>query len=304
MKILIGIGFVILSFLGGCRFSSADRKNDGCDLIVCTTSIIADCVRQLVPKNIEVVALMGAGVDPHMYKALPNDLKILDQADVVIVNGLHLEAKFDAVFKELRKSKTILTVADGMEEKNKISHGKKAYDPHIWFDLMIWNNGMHKIAEELGNIFPKYKLEILRNWVKFNNQAIHIDQSIQEKIQSLPANKRTLITSHDAFSYFGRRYRFKIKSVQGMNTMIESGLNDNKSLIDFIILNNVSAVFIETSVSSKSLKSIQEACRSRKHSIKLGTALCSDALGDPKSKEGSYFGMLESNVDKIINGLH
>ena len=304
MKIGILIGLVILTVLGGCRFSPADTKNDGHDLIVCTTSIIADCVRQLVPKNIEVVALMGAGVDPHMYKALPNDLYLLDQADVVIVNGLHLEAKFDAVFNELKKSKTILTVADDMDDRMKINHGKKAFDPHIWFDLMIWNKGMNGIAEKLAKSFPKHKLEIARNWVKFNNKAIACDQSLQNKLLVLPENKRVLITSHDAFSYFGRRYGFTIKSVQGMNTMIESGLNDNKSLIDFIIGNHVSAVFIETSVSSKSIKSIQEACKSRKHSVILGKALCSDALGDPTSKEGSYFGMLESNVDKIINALN
>ncbi len=304
MKSRTFTGMVILFVLNGCRFSPADTKNDGRDLVVCTTSIIADCVRQLVPENVEVVALMGAGVDPHMYKALPSDLNLLDQADVVIVNGLHLEAKFDAVFNELRKSKTILTVADGMEERMKIDHGKNAFDPHIWFNILIWNKGMKGIAENLTKSFPNYKLEITQNWVKFNAKAISCDQAIEAKLQVLKKNKRVLITSHDAFSYFGQRFGFTIKSVQGMNTMIESGLNDNKSLIDFIIGNQVSAVFIETSVSSKSIKSIQEACKSRKHSVILGKALCSDALGDPNSKEGSYFGMLESNVDKIINALN
>jgi manganese/zinc/iron transport system substrate-binding protein len=287
--------------LHGCKYSQEKEKN--INLIVCTTSIIADCIRQIVPINIKVVALMGAGVDPHMYKALPKDLNLLDKADVVIINGLHLEAKLDAVFRELKKRKNIISVGDGIEVNSKLSHGKAAYDPHIWFDLVIWKHGMKYVSWQLIKEFPEVEDEIKKNWISFQESINKLEQHIISKIETIPVEKRILITSHDAFSYFGRRYHFQIKAVQGMNTMIEAGLNDNQSLIQFVIKNKVSALFIETSVSSKSIESIQEACRYRKHKIKLGKALCSDALGSKNSKEGTYFGMIESNVDKIINGL-
>jgi manganese/zinc/iron transport system substrate-binding protein len=296
--------FFILLFVASCHYSPKNNRKDGVNLVVCTTSIIADCLRQILPKNIEVIALMGPGVDPHMYKALPKDLNLLDRADVVVINGLHLEAKLDAVFRELKKSKSVLAVGDGVAEKSILSHGKATYDPHIWFDLTLWKEGLNYVAAHLGKEFPSNKIEINKNWSAFQIEILNLDKTLRTKIEQIPVEKRILITSHDAFSYFGRCYGFKIKAVQGMNTMIEAGLNDNNDLIQFVIQNKVPALFIETSVSSKSLESIQEACKYRKHMVKLGEALCSDALGSKNTQEATYFGMLMSNVDKITKGLN
>ena len=301
MRISIKWMLALLLFVTAC--SSSNQQKEGL-VIVCTTGIIADCISEIVQENATVVSLMGPGVDPHLYKASQGDLIKLSEADVVIYNGLHLEGKMGQVLENAAKSKEVISVGDFANDQDlkKVGDGSSLRDPHIWFNPELWMFCMEGVVEELqlikglegvGARFEEYRKEVL---------AMH--ETMTELLNAeLDSSERVLITSHDAFSYFGDAYGFEVRGLQGISTAAEFGIKDVTELIDFVIELKLKAVFIETSVSDRNLKAVVEGAEARGYDIKLGGALYSDALGDAEGPAGSYIGMIKANIQTIIEGL-
>ncbi len=272
-------------------------------LIVCTTTIIGDAVHQLAGNKYEVKTLMGPGVDPHIYEAKPSDVRALGEARLIIYNGLHLEGKMTDLFKRIRHEKDIVSFSSGMSQSRLLTVGAGTHDPHVWFDPKLWLQGIKKCKDELQNVFPYDRSFFEKKYQKLKKEMVALDFELRKALESIPEKERIMITSHDAFHYFGRAYGVKVLAIQGISTVSEPGLKDVSKLVNYIVKNKVKALFVESSVSSKSIKAVIEGCLSRKHMVKIGGTLYSDALGDKKSKADTYVRMMKKNVETIVTAL-
>lgn len=272
-------------------------------LIVCTTTIVGDAVKQLVGNRYDIKVLMGAGVDPHIYEAKPSDVRALGEARVIVYSGLHLEGKMSDLFERIGNEKKTIAFSDGMDKKQLIKISAHGYDPHVWFAPLLWLQGIKKCAMELSKVFPYDKTEIMRNYAKIENDLLSLNSELTTSLHSIEVRQRVLITSHDAFHYFGKAFNVEVLAIQGVSTVSEPGLKDVSNLVDLIVRRKVKAIFVESSVSSKSIMAVIEGCQSKGHKVKIGGTLYSDALGDKKSKAETYRKMMKKNVYTLVSAL-
>ena len=264
--------------------------------------MLADGVKLLVGNQVEVISLMGTGVDPHLYKATAHDLSLLQHADLILYNGLHLEGKMSEILEKLKRRKHVIAIADGLP-KDKLRHtGPNTYDPHIWFDIALWKQGWLYIAHELSKD-STLNSSIEKNRSTFFRDLDSLHRWTMYQLLTIPQASRVLVTAHDAFGYFGRAYHIDVLGLQGISTVSDFGLKDISQLVDQISQRKVKAVFIETSVSPKAIEAVVEGCKARGHNIHIGGSLYSDAMGKEGTTEGTYIGMVKANVNKIVHAL-
>lgn len=303
MKHLVIILFASFLLLGGCN--SSEQSKSVKTKVVCTTNILGDLANVIVGDQAEVIALMGAGVDPHLYKATQGDLMELNSADVIIYNGLHLEGKMTEIFEKLSNRKNIIAATAGVNQSKLINNSdfKGAYDPHLWFDVELWIEVIDHIAKQLSTIEELDKEKINQNKEACISQLISLNKQVKSKISAIDKSQRVLITAHDAFAYFGRAYEIEVRGLQGISTLSEYGLKDVSELVDFIVERKIKAVFVESSVSDRSLKAVVQGCRSKGHDVVIGGTLYSDALGEKGSNAETYIEMVKHNVNTIVENL-
>lgn len=274
--------------------------------IVTTTSMITDLVENIGGDKVVVQGLMGAGVDPHLYKASEGDVSKLANADMILYSGLHLEGKLVEVFEKM-KHQNINTVAvsDALDRKELIGSTLFAsnYDPHIWFDVENWKNITIYVADRLSEALPEHAAIFKANADAYLKQLETLQKELDAEIATLPEDKRRLVTAHDAFNYFGRAYKFDVVGLQGLSTATEAGVQDVQKTAAYIIEHQVKAVFIESSVPRRTVEALQAAVNSKNHHVVIGGTLFSDALGNPDSPEGTYIGMFKFNVHTIVSAL-
>lgn len=279
---------------------------EGSIKVTATIAHYADYLSNILPKNFSIKSLIGTGVDPHLYKMSKNDLKQLLDSDLIIFNGLHLEGRMVEVSDKLKDSgKRVIKVGESIDQKELISKSDQtlAYDPHIWMDPILFKQSLLVLSEKIIEIYPEHKEQILLNQKKYFSDYDTRLNGLFNKLSSIPENNRYLITAHDAFGYFGKRFKFNVIGVQGISTESEAGISRIREIIDIIIKNNIKTIFAETSVSDKSLKAIIEGAAARGYQVRIGETLYSDSLGPVNSTAHSYIGMIEHNFNSIIQGL-
>ena len=298
-KILLII--IVLTVFLSCK---ENEKKSNKLKVVTTTTMITDLVSVIGGDAIEVNGLMGAGVDPHLYKASEGDVSKLYEADIIFYNGLHLEGKLVEVFEKMKQKKQI-ALANKLPENKLIGSEYFAsnYDPHVWFDISFFKLFAEQVTNTLISEDPKNKLLYTKNSNEFIEKLNELEIKLTQLINQLPKEKRILVTAHDAFNYFGVSFGFKVVGLQGLSTATEAGVQDVQKLSEFIITNKVKAIFVESSVPKRTIEALREAVKSKGHNVKIGGSLYSDALGDKGTREGTYLGMYEHNVTTIINAL-
>lgn len=293
--------------LSACSNTEDGGAGDGKLNITATTGMIADVVAEVGGEHVQVSGLMGPGVDPHLYKASQGDVKKLDDADLIFYNGLHLEGKMGEIFERLEKSKPVVAISSRLEEAQLMmdpaATDGAVHDPHIWFDVKLWMSAVEVIRDTLVEKDPDHAAAYEQNAAAYLVKLEELDSYAREQIALIPEKSRILVTAHDAFGYFGRAYGLEVTGLQGMNTMSEYGSKDVSELRDFLVENGIKAVFIESSVSSKSIESVIEGAKKLGHEVKIGGELFSDAMGDAGTEEGTYLGMVRHNVDTIVSSL-
>lgn len=274
--------------------------------VVTTTTMITDLVKNIAGDVVEVNGLMGAGVDPHLYKASAGDVSKLSNADLIFYNGLHLEGKLVEVFEKMGSDQvTQVPLGEKLETQGLIGSDYFAsnYDPHVWFNIQYFKEFTQEVVRTLSRKLPQHAPTFKANGAKYLKQLEALDAEVKGIIASLPKEKRILVTAHDAFNYFGKAYDFNVVGLQGLSTATEAGVQDVQKLSKFIIDNNVKAIFVESSVPKRTIEALQEAVRSKSHEVIIGGSLYSDALGDAGTVEGTYIGMFRYNVNTIVNAL-
>ena len=274
--------------------------------VTTTIGMVADLVRQVGGERVEVEQLMGPGVDPHLYKPTSTDAGRLSKADVIFYSGLMLEGRMGDLFAKLARSgKRVYPTTESVPEELLTEPKEFAghYDPHIWFDVSMWAQTVPTIVKGLSEVDPGGKTIYENNGAALMDRLNKLHQWCKETAAGLSENQRILVTSHDAYNYFGRAYGFKVIGLQGVSTVSEAALADMASLVDFIKKQNVKAIFVETSVNPAAIKRVSEDA-----GVKIGGELYSDAMGNPGEMRkgfdtGTYDGMVRYNVTTIVEAL-
>lgn len=269
--------------------------------IVVTTGMIADMVSHIVGDAAEVVPIMQPGVDPHLYKASLGDLKHIVDADYLVYNGLGLEGRLARILHKQAAIKPVISVGDSLRDG--LLRQGTVVDPHIWFDVALWRQATLATAEALSQLAPEHRAQYTRNATAYADTLDALDRWVRQAIQSIPAERRVLITAHDAFGYFGRAYGIEVRGLQGISTLSEFGLRDVTDLVDFVSERAIPAIFVETSVSDRSLKAVLAGAHDRGHDLRIGGQLYADAMGQPGTEAGTYIGMVKHNVNTIVAAL-
>ena len=300
MKRAIAILAVIVVL--GCK---NNKEDNGKLKVVVTTSMLTDLVKNIGADLIEIEGLMGAGVDPHLYKASEGDVSKLFNADVIFYNGLHLEGKLVEVFEKMEAQKTTVALGEFLAKDGLIGSDYFAsnYDPHVWFNIQYFKEFSDKVTSVLSEKDPKNAASYTANNLAFQQKLDLLHTAVVNTIATLAPEKRILVTAHDAFNYFGKAYGFKVVGLQGLSTATEAGVQDVQKLSEYIIANKVKAIFIESSVPRRTIEALEAAVLSKEHQVSIGGSLYSDALGDGGSVEGTYVGMFLYNVKTIVNAL-
>ncbi len=270
--------------------------------VTTTVNMVSDLVREIAGEHVEVSELMGPGVDPHLFKASAGDVDKLMNADVVFYVGLLLEGKIQSTLNKVESAYAVTSKID-TKRLEKPEEFEGYFDPHIWFDVTLWVDTVDAVVEGLSKADSAHAADYKKNGeaTKAKMNALH-EWSL-EKVKELPKAKRILITSHDAYNYFGRAYGFKVVGLQGISTVSEASLADVAKMVDFIKENKVKAVFVESSVSPAAIKRI-----SVDSGAVIGGELFSDAMGERGKIEhgydvGTYEGMIKHNLSTIVDAL-
>lgn len=273
--------------------------------IVCTTSMIADTLRELVGDDARVTGLMGPDVDPHLYRAREHDIHTLASADLIIYNGLHLEGKLADVLHSMNRYVPTIGLADHLDPSHFIaSHEYETlYDPHIWFDVTIWIEVTQILHDALIKYDPEHADAYTERAAAYTQKLTQLDTFIRDKVATLAPEQRKLVTAHDAFHYFGRTYGFEVVALQGISTESEAGIKDVQELVEYIVTHKIRAIFVEASIPERNIQAVQQAARARGWQVSIGDELYSDALGPDESDAGTYIGMVMHNVRAILSAL-
>ncbi len=274
--------------------------------VVATTAIVGDLVSAIAAERAALYVMMGAGVDPHLYRATRADLERLLRADLVLANGLGLEGRLAETFARVaRAGKSVLAVAETLPEQDLIAvaDAPGAFDPHVWMDPSLWAKAAEPVAEALIRLDPAGEMLFRRNLETLRADVAAIDGYAATAIATIPANARVLITAHDAFAYFGRRYGLAVEGIQGLSTETEAGLRRISDLVELVVARRIPAIFAESSVPERNLRAVIEGAAARGHRVALGGTLFSDSMGEPGTYESTYVGMLDHNVTTIVRAL-
>lgn len=296
-KILL-IGLVTL--LASCSNQSTTSDN-GKLTIVATTTMLADLANKIGGEAVTVTGLMGPGIDPHLYQASAGDVIKLQDADVVLYNGLHLEGKMGDLFSSLgEQGRNMISIEDGFDVNDLLEDSENPgyYDPHVWFDVELWRNAAEHVTSELSTIDSDNTSSYQSNLESYNRELSKLEVYINDRLTEIPENQRILVTAHDAFGYLGNAYGIEVVGLQGISTDAEAGTSDVRLLAQFIEENQIKAIFVESSVPPKNIEALQDAVIARGFEVEIGGQLYSDSLGD-----GNYIDTFRENIDTIVDAL-
>jgi manganese/zinc/iron transport system substrate-binding protein len=300
--IIIIAGIAVPRLLG----DSAASIDDGTLHVTTTTGMVGDLVANIGGEYVTVTALMGPGVDPHLYKPSAGDVERLSDADVIFYNGLHLEGRMVDIFESLAQGgKPTYPVAELIPEDRlrKPVEFEGNYDPHIWFDVTLWKYAAQAVADHLAAEDPDHAEAFMTNRDSYLARLDQLDRYIREQVATIPETSRVLVTAHDAFGYFGRQYGLEVFGLQGTSTASEASANDVQELAQLISGRQVKAIFVESSVPLATIEAVQAACKASGWDVSIGGQLFSDAMGKSGTPEGTYIGMVRHNIDAIVRAL-
>ena len=303
-KLMIGVMAAIA--MSACKPAGATRGGGSGMKVVATVGMIGDVAAEIGGDKVSVQTLIGAGVDPHLYKPTVADVKLLDAADIVLHNGLLLEGRMGDILRKIGKpGKPVHAVAEEALAGGTyvVSDDGGHHDPHVWMDVAAWSKVAEQIAAVLAKQDPANAAFYQERAAAYRVRLDELDAYARKTLAGIPKERRVLVTAHDAFGYMARAYGLEVRGVQGISTESEAGLKEINGLVDFLVERGVPAVFVESSVPTKAVEALIEGAKSRGHKVRIGGELFSDAMGRAGTYEGSYIGMIDHNVTIIARAL-
>jgi manganese/zinc/iron transport system substrate-binding protein len=273
--------------------------------VVATTGMIADAAREVGGDLVEVQALMGPGVDPHAFRQTRSDITAMSNADLVLWNGLYLEAQLEEFLLELGQQQPVVAVAEAVPENLLIGSEdyEGRFDPHLWMNPNLWSRVVVAIRDAMTEVHPEGAESFATNADAYLGRLNELARYTTEVLSTVPVESRVVLSSHDAFNYFGNAYGFEVVGIQGISTESEAGLQRIAELVDLLVDRDIRAVFVETSVSDRNIRALIEGAAAEGHEVVIGGELFSDAMGEPGTYEGTYIGMIDHNATTIATAL-
>ncbi|WP_397544109.1 metal ABC transporter solute-binding protein, Zn/Mn family [Roseovarius salis] len=273
--------------------------------VVATTGMIADATREVGGELVEVEALMGPGVDPHSYRQIRTDIVAMNKADLVLWHGLYLEAQLEEFLLQLSEDRAVVAVAEDLPRNLLIAHDDydDKLDPHVWMNPNLWSRVVLNVRDALIAARPDATAILRANADAHLAELQELARYTSDVLSTVPPEDRVLLTSHDAFNYFGSAYGFEVIGIQGISTESEAGLRRISELVDLLVTRGIGAVFVETSVSDRNIRALIEGAAAEGHQVTIGGELYSDAMGVPGTYEGTYVGMIDHNATVIARAL-
>jgi manganese/zinc/iron transport system substrate-binding protein len=276
--------------------------------VVCTIGQVAEMVQRIGGEHVAIEALMGPGVDPHLYSPIASDVRKLTAADAIFYNGLHLEGRMADLFVQMARKKATFAVTEGIQSRHddrlrEPPEFEGLYDPHVWHDPVLWGDCVKDAANMLAEFDPEHAAEYRSNAEAYRKELTELDGFCREALAKIPKERRVLITAHDAFGYFGKRYDIEVHGLKGISTEEEKDLNRQEELQRMIIEREIPAVFVESAVAPKTIEALVEPCKAAGWDLKIGGNLYADALGPAGTDDATYAGMIRHNVRTIATAL-
>ncbi|MCO1659180.1 metal ABC transporter solute-binding protein, Zn/Mn family [Pseudonocardia humida] len=299
----------VLAALAACAAPPSSRAPvvDRPVKVTTTTNFITDAVARIGGERVVVTGLMGPGVDPHLFRASARDVATLREADLILYGGLQLEGRMGELFGELAERQPTLAITSDIPRSELLAPAPgtdEEYDPHVWFDVGLWERACRTVAAALTERDPAHAADYQRNLDAYLAELDALDREIRALMDSVPPQRRLLVTSHDAFEYFGRRYGLEVAGIQGISTAAEATTADVERVAALIAEHRVPAVFVESSVPRQTIDALIASAAQRGVAVRVGGELFTDAAGRPGTPEGTYIGMLRANAHWIAAGLN
>ncbi|TVP47090.1 MAG: manganese transporter [Gemmatimonadales bacterium] len=296
--------FILFSW--GCGGGDRPERVEGEPLrVVSTIGMITDLVERIGGDRVSVQGLMGPGVDPHLYRAGAGDLRALTSADLVLYNGLFLEAALGEVLEEMGDRVPTRAVTADIPRDRLLApqEFEGSFDPHVWSDVSLWRIAAGTILNALLDVDPEGEAHYRERHTALDAEMEELDAWVREEVARIPADLRVLVTAHDAFNYFGRAYDVEVRGLQGLSTVTEAGAADVQELAAFLLEREIPALFVESSIPTRTVEAVRRAVLARGGSVEIGGTLYSDAMGSAGTPEGTYAGMVRHNVTTIVGAL-
>jgi len=291
--------------MAGCGSDAGVPAAEGLQ-VVTTIGMLTDAAERVGGARVSVTGLMGPGVDPHLFRASAGDVRRLAAADLILYGGLHLEAAMGEVLEEMGRGGRTVPVLERLDPALLLPAQEGypgQFDPHLWFDVGLWARVVEVVAEALAAADPEGGEFFRGNARSYVDELEELDRWVRERLETVPPQRRILITAHDAFHYFERAYGFQVRGLQGVSTVTEAGARDVQALAALIVERGIPAIFVESSVPRRTIEAVRAAARARGADVRIGGELFSDAMGSRGTPEGSYPGMVRHNVNTIVQGL-
>jgi ABC-type Zn uptake system ZnuABC Zn-binding protein ZnuA len=292
-----GFLFIVLFFLLVCqRISSQTTSKEPIKLLTSAT-IFADMIKNIGGDLVSVKSIVPIGGDPHIYEAVPNDINKINEAEIIFVNGLNFENWIYKIIKNSGPKSKVIILTSGIDPITSAEHNDSK-DPHAWMDVVHARTYARNIYEGLATFYPNYKNDFYKNYKIYDEKLIKLNEYIINQIATIPKDQRMLITTHDAFSYYGKRYGLIVNAMMGISTEAQAQTQDMKRITQAISQFNIPAIFVESTINPKLFEQI-----SKDKKVSIGGSLFADSLGDSLTKASTYIEMLTFNTDMIVKGL-
>ena len=310
---------VVLAGAGGC--GSADSHSHPQDAraghkfagqhpmkVVATIGQVAEMVRRVGGAHVEVEAIMGPGVDPHLYRAAASDTRKLIAADAIFYCGLHLEGRLTNLFEEMANKKATFAVTEGLQSRDdkrlrEPPEFEGLHDPHVWHDPLLWADCVTDVADMLAEFDAAHADDYRRNAQEYRAELKELDVFCRDQLSKIPKERRVLVTAHDAFGYFGVAYGLEVFGLKGISTEEEKDLKHQEAIQQMIVERKIPAVFVESAVAPRTVQALVEPVKAAGHDLKIGGELYADALGPAGTDDETYAGMIRHNVRTIVKAL-
>lgn len=294
--------YALLSLVAllGFGFAQTEPVN-----VVTTVGMIADVVENVGGECVDVTAIMGAGVDPHLYRASADDVQTLQAADAIFYSGYVLEGQLGDVLNRFAEIKPTVAVAPASIETGELITVQDIYgiDPHVWMDVSLWAQIAPTIAQTLAELAPECADDMMARAEAYQTQLTALHDWVGESVASIPEEQRVLVTAHDAFNYYGRAYGIEVTAIQGISTEAEAAVADIRETVDTVVERQIPAIFVESTINPRTIESVQQAAGEQGQQVEVGGELYSDAMGDEGTAGGTYIGMLYENTLNITEAL-
>ncbi|ASK21283.1 MULTISPECIES: metal ABC transporter solute-binding protein, Zn/Mn family [unclassified Halomonas] len=273
--------------------------------VVATIGMIADVAQEVGGECVNVEAMMGPGVDPHLYQASASDVATLRNAEQIFYSGYSLEGQLGDVLERFSERTPTLAVAPASIDPASLITSQDVYgiDPHLWMDVSLWAQTLPTLNAALSEARPDCAATFDANTERYQAQLLALHEWVTDSIASIPDEQRILVTAHDAFGYFGRAYDIDVEGIQGISTETETGIADIRNMTDIVVDRAVPALFIESTINPRTVQAVIDAAQQRGQVVEIGGELYSDAMGDPDTVDGTYMGMIYRNTQHIVEAL-